>query len=70
MWGKRLKRWKTMPISARLAQTSLSFSSWSRLPTWRYPDELAVDGQLATVDLLQVVDAPQERALPRTGRAR
>ena len=31
--------------------------------------ELAVDGQLAAVDLLQVVDAPQEGALAGAGRA-
>src|SRR5690606_29384193 len=33
------------------------------------PDELAVDGDEALVDLLQVVDRAQERRLARAGRA-
>ena len=35
MCGKRLKRWKTIPISARLRATSDSRSSCSLSPTWR-----------------------------------
>ena len=35
MCGNRLKRWKTMPISARCWATSRSRSSWSLSPCWR-----------------------------------
>ena len=70
MCGNRLKRWKTMPISARLRATSRSRSSCSLSPCCAVADQLAVDPEPAGVDLLEVVDAAQEGRLARARRAR
>ena len=69
MCGNRLNRWNTMPMSRRCAATSLSRSSCSLSPLLPVADQLAVDREPAGVDLLQVVDAAQERRLARAGRA-
>ena len=69
MWGKRLKRWKTMPISVRRRQTSRSGSSCSRPAALLVADERPVDVQPSRVDLLEVVDTAQEGRLAGAGRA-
>ena len=66
MCGNRLKRWKTMPILARSRQTSVA-QLVELVARPAVADELAVDPEPAGVDLLQVVDAAQERRLARAG---
>ena len=58
-----------MPMSRRWAATSLSLQLVELAALLAVADQLAVDGQPAGVDLLQVVDAPQERGLAGAGRA-
>ena len=69
MCGKRLKRWKTMPMSRRWAATSLSLQLVELVALLPVADQLAVDVQPPGVDLLQVVDAPQEGRLAGAGGA-
>ena len=65
MCGNRLKCWNTIPISARLRATSRSWQLVQLAAGLAVADQLAVDRQPAGVDLLQVVDAAQERRLAR-----
>ena len=69
MCGKRLKRWKTIPISARLRQTSRIAQLVELVAGLAVADELAVDPQAPRVDLLEVVDAAEERRLAGARRA-
>ena len=65
MCGKRLKRWKTMPILARWAAMLRSLSSTMRSSVLAVADQLAAHVDAPAVDLLQVVDAAQEGGLAR-----
>jgi hypothetical protein len=57
--AKRLKDWKTMPISARVAASS--FPSCGK--------RLALDENLAGIDGLEAVDGAAKRRLARARRA-
>ena len=65
MCGKRLKRWKTIPISARWRAMFRSESSTSLPFALPVADQVAVHLDPARVDLLQVVDAAEKRRLAR-----
>ena len=59
MCGKRLNAWKTIPIFFRRALTSI----------FAVRQALAVDDDLALLDVLEPVEAAQERRLAGAGRA-
>ena len=68
--GNRLNRWNTMPMSRRWRRDLASPQLVQLAARAAVADQLAVDADLAAVDALEVVDAAQERALARAGRAR
>ena len=67
--GNRLKRWNTMPIWVRCLAIDRSLSSTSLPFALAVADQLAVDLDPPAVDLLEVVDAADERRLARARRA-
>ena len=69
MCGNRLKRWKTMPMSRALAAHLAVLQLVQLVAVLAVADQLAVDVQPPGVDLLQVVDAAQERRLAGAGGA-
>ena len=64
--GKRLNRWKTMPMSRRWAAISLSEAVGPR--PCRHTHELAVDEDPAPSIVSRLVDAADEGRLARAGR--
>ena len=64
MWLKRLKRWNTMPISWRLWRAMLRSRSGTLPFRLAIADALAVDDDLALLDLLELVEAAHKVVLP------
>ncbi len=58
-----------MPTWTRWRSTSRSRSSYKRVAGSAVADDVAVDRDVAAVDLLELVDAAQQGALARPGRA-
>ncbi len=69
MCGNRLKRWKMMPMSRRFMSDLVVLELVQLVALLAVADQLPVDVQPAGVDLLQVVDAPQEGRLAGAGGA-
>ena len=68
MCGNRLKRWKTMPILRALPGDVPGLHLVQDVASLPVAHELAADPQTAGVDLLEVVDAAQERRLATARR--
>ena len=69
MCGNRLKRWKTIPISWRCrAMFALLVLDELAVGCLAVADEVPVHEDPARLDLLEMVDAADERRLARAGR--